>query len=257
MRLTEIKTLSKVAQYQPKFDPSTEIGSGTGAKAFYHPTHQNSIIKFIDGQKKESQVHFELTEFFLKHSDNPFFPKIYNTKKIPYYKHSPHMRDKIKNSNPSEPFHKVWARMNPDETYTGLIIEMEKLHPVTGRNIEHMLPHILHQLGIPEDTPGEKSEYNVTLKTLMKPNLKYRNRDDYLDHLKKILLTGFKDQQSLDNLAKVSKNDKFKEAVDALKQLSHKYEYDFHRHFGNMMFRLTSVGPQLVLIDPFWGLKNE
>ena len=50
-------------------------------------------------------------------------------------------------------------------------------------------------------------------------------------------------------MMKYSQNPEFKEALNILKQWENNFHYDLHA--GNWMFRLTSVGPNLVLLDPF------
>lgn len=52
-------------------------------------------------------------------------------------------------------------------------------------------------------------------------------------------------------------DDQFKEAVDIIRNSPEKEEFDPDLHYNNLMIRRTSVGPQLVLNDPFGGSSEK
>lgn len=51
-------------------------------------------------------------------------------------------------------------------------------------------------------------------------------------------------------------DDQFKQAVEFLQNAAEKTEFDPDLHYNNLMIRRTSVGPQLVINDPFGGSSS-
>lgn len=190
-----------------------ELGRGIDASAFDHPTRPGSVIKIvrdISNPEKHPQVVF--TNLAIENKHNPFFPKIYQAKLMP-----------------------IGKRYE-------MVIEMEKLHPITGKNIRHMIPHIFEQLGI-----DPKNIKKIVGAGITSP--KYDTDEKIKDKADDEFARNINTWRSRERMMKYSQNPEFKEALNILKQWENNFHYDLHA--GNWMFRLTSVGPNLVLLDPF------
>jgi len=132
----------------------------------------------------------------IKHQDNPFFPKIYHAK---IYKN--------KNST-------------SEDDYLYLVVQMEKLLPLTNPKIKETAIELLSRLGF--------------------------NGEDAFDQLDALL---YGPPKALQDFLKKSRNPKFKEAMSII--LPGLRQFDSDLHSGNLMVRLTSAGPHLVITDPF------
>lgn len=109
-----------------------------------------------------------------------------------------------------------------DEEYNEyqLIVQMEKLKHLNTEELDGKL--FLGQLGFPKD---ERFGYDL-----------------------EILMNNFNGPKSRKKLAARTKNPKFKEALELLEPYFKYYGSDLHD--DNVMARLTSIGPQLVIVDP-------
>lgn len=113
----------------------------------------------------------------------------------------------------------VTEKGNPFE----LIIQMERLHKLSSTELYEIAPQLFKRLGI--DIP----------------------RDD-LGNIR--ALFDYPEQRM--EMAAKTKNPQFAEALNVLEPLFNKFSTQ-DLHSGNWMIRLTSVGPQLVIIDPFFS----
>lgn len=103
-----------------------------------------------------------------------------------------------------------------NEASYALFIEMEKLIPLKNPKMINTAPHIFRQLGL-----------------------------DYKDYDKSL----WDNPYFIEEIKQESNNPQFVEAVNILEPLFDKFISDLHKN--NMMVRLTSSGPQLVITDPF------
>ena len=153
----------------------------------------------------------------LDHQDNPFFPKIYNAKIYIY------------------PLNHVGGHAHDGILY----VEMERLHELNANKLRDNIEPILQSLGISSDLIKHNAELMTT-------------SNDYGGDMYYVLFDFFKDKESMKKLLASSKNPKFKQALQIiLKTNDENYISNLDLHGGNLMFRLTGVGPQLVFSDPF------
>ena len=147
-----------------------------------------------------------------QHQDNPFFPKIYGSKIL---------KANTKRGNPQ---------------YI-LVVKMEQLVPLNSSKLDQTIPHLYKQLGFKLTDADRKSIEGI------------KDRDPAIErkilHQKlKNVFTGRSGAHTFE-----TSNPEFKEAMDILFPWIQKFGEDLHT--GNFMVRLTSTGPQLVIIDPF------
>lgn len=231
MRLVElvgpeaISLADRPAQRTLKQPRKGILGVGLEASAYDHPTHPGAILKYVnikeDDPNENAQVSF--VHLALENKDNPFFPRIYRAKVIP-------LKD------------------NPRGLPYQMVIEMEKLYPLFGNKIRDVLPHILENLGI-----KPKHIANLMKKGMTDPNV-----DMEKWHKTKKgtgLFYAFVDMMdnwdTLEKMAQMTKIPELTDAINKLQNWQHNYGLSTDLHHGNFMFRLTSVGPQLVFTDPF------
>ena len=146
-----------------------------------------------------------------QHQDNPFFPKIYSS-------------------------NMVEAEVEGKDPEDILVLKMEKLHPITHPKLRSSAKRIYQSLGF-ELTPQD--ERTIAAIKDRDPNITIK----ILNNKMKGLFKGQRPKEGFDTL-----NPQFVEALRILGPLVRKLGSDMHE--GNMMFRLTSVGPQLVILDP-------
>jgi hypothetical protein len=179
------------------------LGQGVEATAYH--TGQGTITKIIEINPNESPKDNSTIRFLkliLQHQDNPFFPRIYNAKLY-------------RNRNYKSTQQKIEYFM---------MVQIEKLTPISQKNIYDILPSIFKQIGV-----------NPTKE-------KYDDNDIYTQALLDM------DVSELKELSTRSKNPKFKEAINLLAPYITRYGNDLHDE--NLMIRLTPHGPQLVITDP-------
>ncbi|RLD77900.1 MAG: hypothetical protein DRJ15_12610 [Bacteroidetes bacterium] len=189
------------------------LNRGTMAQAFEHPTSPNTVIKVIDiTLGAQPDGQVINTNMILEHQDNPFFPKIY---KAIIFKH-----------------------YNPGGAHK-LYIEMEKLHEMTKKKLRHNHEAILHSMGLDPSLIGGESDVHGD------------DENKHLYALEEIMhLLTVPENIPADFITKI-KNPQFVQAIDILRKTKHDHNASYDLHSGNYMYRMTSVGPQLVIIDPF------
>lgn len=143
----------------------------------------------------------EFLKLILNHQDNPFFPKIYHAK--------------------------IYKDSTGDMDHMVMIIQMEKLVPLTSSKIKDTAVQLFKQLGFGK---WENDIYELPLE------------------LEKLIFSATHNQ--LETFLDKSRNPKFKEAVQVIVPYIKKQDAG-DLHVGNWMLRLTGHGPQLVIIDPF------
>jgi len=101
------------------------VGIGRQARVYEFPNHPGAVIKHIsiDPEPKEDP-HANFINLALHHQDNPFFPKIYNTK----------------------------IYVNKNEISMALVVQMEKLHPIASNALSEVGASLLASLGIGPDS---------------------------------------------------------------------------------------------------------
>jgi len=185
-----------------KFLPVTGDIVGQGVQSRVQQTGLGVVTKTAlispDSGMHDSAIKF--LNLILDRQDNPFFPKIYHAR---LYRDS---QGKMK--------HMI------------LLVQMEKLVPLTSGRIKDVAVHLFQQLGF------GKWETDIDELALEIEHLMDRSPEYVEEFLNK------------------SKNPKFKEAVETI--MPYIKERGFaDLHSGNWMVRLTNHGPQLVIVDPF------
>jgi len=135
--------------------------------------------------------------------------------------------------NPFFPrIHKSVLRKLGDSNYE-LLVHMEKLHPIYSGKTRDVAKQLFDRLGIhPDITKAIQSDSDTNSFVL---------KDKFRD-------VGFRNV-----LKRNTKNPEFAEALEFLDPYFDEFKSDMHG--GNWMMRLTSHGPQLVIIDPFMPAK--
>lgn len=220
-------------------------GSGIDAEV-YNAKDANSVIKEYDFRHNgdTSNPVYLYIDAIMSHEGNPFLPKIYNAK---LYK--------------------------TEEGFERFIVQMEKLTQFGGENVEHILPQLLKQMGISIDdistkygdqglvharkiTDVERS-HSVDKEDIDARTREERGRQDMNWELGRIMSTLFNTEEGRRKLMDDATNPELKEAIkishDIIKQGSESFGIRGDLHENNIMIRFTSVGPQLVLVDPVVG----
>lgn len=117
-----------------------------------------------------------------------------------------------------------------------IVVTMEKLHPVDKVFDGIDIVNFFRGLGIDLQQEHERRRQAGRL---------------LLPDVHMYLLSFFNNERSRANIMKHTKNPKLKEALRLMELLFKKYVPDVHS--GNVMFRLTNIGPQLVFTDPITG----
>jgi len=229
----------------PDMEGNKPIGSGYEAKV-YNSKDVGTVIKevTIRGNVEESAI-YNYINMVMSHQDNPFFPRINNAK---LYTHK------------TMGAHK-------------LVIQMEKLTDFNNAKVEHLLPQLLDQLGIDIQDVAGRSKYRINQISSgnygQEPTSGNDEREEYrrgqerketLGDLGDVLWQRFRTKQGREELMKVAKNPQVKEAIkltdevlnaaDARHAAGGSRETSADLHDSNIMVRLTSHGPQLVITDP-------
>ncbi|RLD77901.1 MAG: hypothetical protein DRJ15_12615 [Bacteroidetes bacterium] len=202
------------------------IGDGFQSDAYKHNTSQSSILKVIHlsevgHDETTADSAGEFIQLCYNHQDNPFFPKIYKVKKYVW--------DKAVEFERPGPYN--------SEARSIIVVEMEKLHPITEGQLHHVAQKIFESLGL-------SREYfiSVASKYTGKPVEAFQDRSI-------TSLVSYAFNKDPEGIKKHTKNPKLAEAIDLLVTTKHNGQMDLHA--GNMMFRMTNIGPQLVLVDPW------
>ncbi len=123
---------------------------------------------------------------------------------------------------------------SPYQAKYELVVQMERLHKLDSDELVDITPQLFQQLGLEIDP----------------------DTFDLGD------LFGYLDSRAIrQDLVNSTNNPKFRQAMKLLEVFMQKWQQDLHA--GNWMIRLTSVGPQLVIIDPFsfrdigFGYKSD
>jgi hypothetical protein len=209
----DISTETPVSFKGQKWFPVSGDLVGTGMQAKVYHTGQGVVTKVASiGGMNDSTMKF--LQIILDHQDNPFFPKIYHAR---VYKDKDKRIDRLV-----------------------LLVQMEKLTPLSSDKIEDAAIHLFDQLGFELNDVEERTIAAASYNSRQGVRLQMLTR--YVDMF-------FDTTQDQDNLLQKSKNPKFNEAI----KLLHPYMDGMSDlHAGNWMVRLTGHGPQLVIIDPFF-----
>lgn len=197
------------------------IGSpGSQASAFQHTNKLNTIVKVVNlhfGGMNDPII--RVVKLFLEHSDNPFFPKIYTAKIY---------RDEL-------------------DKHLYMIITMERLRPISASN-EHLFEASIQQLYRLRVLP---SKYDFK-HPLHSQHMNFvEETEDEIEAAYITMFEMFSDVRNRYWLAQNTPDNNLKEAIKLLNPIFKDNRSDLHE--DNVMVRLTSVGPQLVLMDPVIG----
>lgn len=134
-------------------------------------------------------------------------------------------------TNPYFPrIYKAHVLDNKRRNFKHLMVVMEKLHDIRdNKQLEDVFEFHKERMGIqnyrPEDWKQMQKDFNNPAK-----------RNEILSN---------------------ATDDKFVEAMKLLEGIKEDNSFAFDFHFGNLMFRLTGHGPQVVLIDPFAPMNSS
>lgn len=193
------------------------LGSGLYANVIQNDNHPNEVTKIsnaIDSLSKDGYFLF-LTSIVKNErlQSNPYLPKIYNIK---IYK-------------------------NADSKYY-YVLTMEKLFPVRQLNdheVEAILDRAFHIKGSKKSGNHNQSDPMRILLTSIDSAL-MAPKEFYLDSVK---------NQSANSMTNI-KDPSLKQALMIIKKFIRDDKAINDIHDGNVMFRRTSVGAQLVITDP-------
>ena len=214
------------------------LGSGVQSIAFEHRKHPNSVIKLIQLEQGDIAKHF--VRLCLNHQDNPFFPKIYKVKVYDKsdikYKKISDFRIMIKQFYPDADI-EFAVPDKLDISDSVMVLVMEKLHKMVDNDHLYTIANQLQQIGLIDD-----ELFDTDLMTDDEEVIKK------LTKLVKYAIRKLENSAIRSQLIRTSNNQKFVEALRLLSPILKNNIADFHA--GNIMIRYTSVGPQLVFLDP-------
>lgn len=249
MLLNEITSTDKIikAKGLPRIH-GKKLGEGLFAEV-YEGRKTNTVIKVAD-LNSPSDAYINFIRDALQNQNNPFFPRIYNAKLYDQDAADPQDAGKRPKS----------GRVPPGLRGYTLIVEMEKLLPLNHPKIIHALPHtienILASAGIEIDEfvhrfmnldiEAEMADDNLTADQI---------EDQIHQRMTNAAVKAFfqlsdwlTDPEDIQKFIEYTENEQLKQALKALARLFEKHQVDLN--VDNMMFRLTSTGPQLVITDP-------
>ena len=244
--LRESNIQEVVVKRMPKFLDSNKVGEGGDAQVYAAKT--NSVIKVTDYYDSHNDPIYQYVDTVMSNQDNPFFPKIYSAKVYT----TPETKDKYLKGK--------------------LVVTMEKLFPFGGEKTAHFLPQLLKQMGISENDIDSSGEFGnqayLTAKKTIDVERSHASDDRDSDasdrgnmthHLGDILAKLFKTTEGRKKLMQQSKSPELKQALTLTHDIIERLKNDPERqaagdlHQENIMYRLTNVGPQLVIVDPIVG----
>lgn len=195
------------------------VGQGVQARAYNAGMGMVNKVVVLDDELGLQDPAVKFLDIILQHQDNPFFPKIYHAR---VYRDKEGILDPI------------------------LLVQMEKLIPITDEKIRDSVAGLFDQLGIgtKELSPAFKkhvSKYDKSTKKILSKTSALSSK------LMNAAMAG--DSRAIARLGSRSKNPQFREAIKLLAPTMAQEGSDLHH--GNWMVRLTGSGPQLVIIDPF------
>ena len=248
MKVYELLNESNIKHVTVKQHPDIEeknkrLGSGFEARV-YADKSGGTVIKElpIKGEVEDSAT-YQYIDMVMSNQDNPFLPRIYNAK---LYTH-----------------HTMGAKK--------LVVQMERLTDFNSENVAHLLPQLLAQLGINEFDVGQSSrEHAQRMGSGSQPEENDYDTPEQIARDQRIsrsqtlgdygdaLYTKFRTPEGRIKLIQGTDNAQLKLALkkthDILQRDADKtgktstMKADLHE--GNVMLRLTSHGPQLVITDP-------
>jgi hypothetical protein len=188
---------------------------GQQATAYQHINKPNTVVKTIKIRQGFKDPVIEFVEICFKHSNNPFLPRFYTAKLY---------------------------ETNDSQSQNVLIVTMEKLQAIRkagGSKIHDAVYEIFKQLRIFPNVQDEEH-----------PMIQYSDLEDQ-NLINDVIFNMFAESEMRDWLINNTPNPQLAEALQLLNPILELYYSDLH--IDNIMFRLTSVGPQLVLMDPVIG----
>lgn len=188
-----------------------KLGSGHQAIAYNHVNKPNTIVKVIRIKKPyKTDPIIDFVQICMDNQNNPFLPRIYTAKLY---------------------------EINDSNNQNVLIITMEKLHPLTETtNLFDVSFDVFKQLRLFPDEEDTTHPFHDNW------------NDPSVEICYDIIFEMFHDPRYREWLVNNTPNRYLAKAIRLLDYLFDKYNPDVHS--DNIMFRLTSSGPQLVLMDP-------
>jgi len=129
---------------------------------------------------------------------------------------------------------KIYEDKTGERKHNILVVQMEKLVPLKSPKIRDSVVEMMRRLGIHE--PPSRHDKETFIDSI-----------DY--NLAQFNVGVWRDDDKFKDILRRTTNPKFKEAFELMHDGFELFGTDLHS--GNMMVRLTSSGPQLVVIDPF------
>jgi len=209
----------------------TEIGDGMYANAAEHSDKIGEVVKTSNPiQSIAGDGYLQFLSKILKNNrlqDNPYLPKIYSLN--------------------------IYQKLIKGNKYYFYKIRMEKLRPLTSLSIKE-LQYIINKAFHITST---LSTYTQDTLNNMLPKSRDKTKGKPEEYTKEQLLhiivetldNALRQEVSTNNTVNI-KDPKLKQAIYIIKSLIRNNKGFNDMHPGNIMYRLTSVGPQLVIIDP-------
>ena len=234
-----------VKQHPDIKDKNERIGSGYEAKVYAGKDGATVIKELPIDSEVENSATYQYIDTVMSHQDNPFLPRIYNAK---LYTHKSMGKQK-------------------------LVVQMEKLTKFDSEKTAHLLPQLLAQLGIDENDVGMVSREHIqrmrsgaypdednTFDTEEQKERDQRvTRHKTLGDLGDVLWKRFRTPEGRAKLIQATDNPQLKLALKLTHDILEKHAGQSGKggmvmkgdlHDSNIMVRLTSHGPQLVITDP-------
>lgn len=201
------------------------LGIGQQAVAYDKSTSNDigQIVKLLyltSPFEKSNDTYVKFLKYFMRRN-NPYFPKVYGLKEY------------INSETDVEPFEEYACFKNECEFPYVVYMEMEKLYKLRDEHIKEAVVEKMKTLGFPE------------------PEMK--DNRIYIDGT--YIYSYFQNVGNIKRIIENTNDDNLKEALSYIVKEMENPDFGSSTmtdmHMGNIMVRLTSVGPQLVFIDPF------
>lgn len=249
-RQSNIKHVN-VKQHPDIKDKNERLGSGFEAKVYADKTGGTVIKELPIDSEVEDSATYQYIDQVMSHQDNPFLPRIYNAK---LYTHNTMGRKK-------------------------LVVQMERLTDFNSEKVAHLLPQLLAQIGIDEYDVDQSSREHIQQMRSgayddepndydtdeQKARDQKMKRQSTLGDLGDVLWKRFRSPEGRIQLMQATDNAQLKLALKLSHDILQKHadtkgekstEMKADLHDANVMVRLTSHGPQLVITDPIVSFAN-
>lgn len=220
-----------IATHDPKV---TKLGTGAFATAYQHKDTPHDVTKASKASRTPDgfQALFTALSKDKEAQANPYFPRFRSINK---FKGNPNDKGVDRQS--------YIVKVETLESYKNLSKEERKMlvNKIFNEHGEDVINHYWEE------------------ETRDRANPRGREQHFAGEKLAWAIRSALENDTWGDELRWTIEDKKFEQAIEFLQKTAEEYNYKFDLHYGNMMIRRTSVGPQLVLNDPlgFSSPKND